>query len=513
MPIQTRSQHTGTAAEIGHKSKERIQKRGKSNKSSDKSSGNVQNQVVNTPKHQAMVTKMKDKIDHLKQKELERALTTEEKVELQNLEDTVAGVHSDVFQADQMDVVTSLPMTEEENYQATVQSVSRDPSIAQAPNELDATWNLMEPEQVQKKDLGSPQAAQKTVAAPNLEDQEKPQSARAQTITLTSEDNIEWEVPANPHQLQDEGLVGIETKVVGHMRMTSGYRYLVRYGDSKAWSLKFATFLPPTSNYIAEDSKDVVSKKNRILERIINATSRKNVPIEIMNQVKILGIYWNNKSGVGRGAEVDILKPGSPAYSRDTVRCHIYLDPSLYKDQANEWMITNLSGYSHETRTVVKQFLPGNSPNQRDRQFFNEAVRLEERFGRGFEHLLKIKGELLPLKEEPAAEETAATPTSGRNTRYARSKQPRRYNTRSQANNQQRYLDPQSPQVESSTLSISPSVQEIISEFHEFFTVSYGLPQGTKVPNMDKEMQGRYFEVLGGFLEARKRKPEGGGPF
>ncbi|OSS43184.1 hypothetical protein B5807_12165, partial [Epicoccum nigrum] len=62
---------------------------------------------------------------------------------------------------------------------------------------------------------------------------------------------------------------------------------------------------------------------------------------------------------------------------RPHTRCFVYLDPALY---ASTYDIENKTGYSHETRYMMKLLMEGNDDRQKSITFYNIAVRLENKF-------------------------------------------------------------------------------------------------------------------------------------
>jgi len=96
--------------------------------------------------------------------------------------------------------------------------------------------------------------------------------------------------------------------------------------------------------------------------------------------------------GVRHDTEVDVLYPDYPARQPHT-RCFIYLKPELYV----KYDLVNNTGYSHETRSIIKLCLEGNNDRQKSTTLYNLAVRLKNKFEEKW--MSGVPGRPKPLRE------------------------------------------------------------------------------------------------------------------
>jgi hypothetical protein len=210
------------------------------------------------------------------------------------------------------------------------------------------------------------------------------------TQRLVDDLGMAWDMDVN-NTCVDPSLQGQEKSAIGHIMRTSQARFCVTYG-SKARSARFESSLPHGSQY--QGSRDVTKRSNRIVEKIVNYHKEKkeSLPMDILSKVHILLVYWDSKMGVGHAAEVDVLAPHY-GQRRPHTRCFIYLDPALYKT----YDLENKTGYSHETRSIMKPLQEGNDDWQKSIAFHNIAVRLENKFEK--ECMVGVSGRPGPLRE------------------------------------------------------------------------------------------------------------------
>ena len=223
-----------------------------------------------------------------------------------------------------------------------------------------------------------------------MEEPAKPQVDRP-TKSLVDDLNMTWDVDVETQQ-NDSSLQDLDKKVFGHLCRYSTTRYCIRFGSAAAHSAKFESTLPPNSTY--GGSRDVTQRSNRIIEKIVqlHRDRKEQLPMEILSKVQILCVYWDSKTGLGHDAEIDVLDPGFQG-RRPNTRCFIYLDPKLYE----KYNLENKSGYSHETRSMMKLCVEGNDDWQKSITFHNIAVRLENNFEK---HCMQGKpGRPEPLRE------------------------------------------------------------------------------------------------------------------
>ncbi|KAF9729891.1 hypothetical protein PMIN01_11824 [Paraphaeosphaeria minitans] len=207
----------------------------------------------------------------------------------------------------------------------------------------------------------------------------KPEESRNHQInrptkSLVDDLNMTWDVDVET-QHNESSLRDLYRQVFGHLCRNSTTRYCVRFGSAAAYSAKFESTLPPNSTY--RGSRDVTQRSNRIVEKIVqlHRDKKEQLPMEILSKVQILCVYWDSKTGLGHEAEIDVLDPDFQG-RRPNTRCFIYLDPTLYA----KYNIENKSGYSHETRSIMKLCVEGNDDWQKSITFYNIAVRLENNF-------------------------------------------------------------------------------------------------------------------------------------
>ena len=194
------------------------------------------------------------------------------------------------------------------------------------------------------------------------------------TNRLVDDLDMAWDVNVNDTHVESS-LQNLSKEAFGHIMKKSQARYCVRYGSADAHSARFESALPDGSKY--NETRDVTQRSNRIVERIVQIHKDKKtaLPMNILSKVKILLVYWDSKVGVGHDAEVDVLAPDYPE-RRPHTRCFVYLDPALYAD----YNLDNNTGYSHETRSTMKQLMEGNDDRQKSITLHNIAVRLENKF-------------------------------------------------------------------------------------------------------------------------------------
>lgn len=211
------------------------------------------------------------------------------------------------------------------------------------------------------------------------------------TESLVDDLNMTWNVDVETQQ-NDSSLQDLDRQVFGHLSRHSTTRYCIRFGSAAAYSAKFESTLPPNSTY--RGNRDVTQRSNRIVEKIVqlHRDKKEQLPMEILSKVKILCVYWDSKTGLGHEAEIDVLDPDFQG-RRPNTRCFVYLDPNLYA----KYGIENKSGYSHETRSMIKLCVEGNDDWQKSITFYNIAVRLENNFEK---HCMQGK----PGRPEPLSE-------------------------------------------------------------------------------------------------------------
>jgi hypothetical protein len=211
------------------------------------------------------------------------------------------------------------------------------------------------------------------------------------TNRLVDDLDMAWDVNVNDTHVESS-LQNLSKEAFGHIMRNSQARYCVRYGSADARSARFESALPDGSKY--NETRDVTQGSNRIVERIVRIHREKKTPLpmKILSKVKILLVYWDSKEGVGHDAEVDVLAPDYPE-RRPHTRCFIYLDPALYAN----YNLENNTGYSHETRSTMKQLMEGNDDRQKSITLHNIAVRLENKFEEKW--MSGVPGRPEPLRE------------------------------------------------------------------------------------------------------------------
>ena len=216
--------------------------------------------------------------------------------------------------------------------------------------------------------------AQKSPSRDRKIKQEPLGESNMSTSRLVDNLNMAWDVSVNDTHVESS-LQNLSKEAFGHIMRNSQARYCVKYGSADARSARFESALPDGSTY--NETRDVTQRSNRIIERIvqIHRDNKTALPAHILSQVRILLVYWDSKVGVGHDAEVDVLHPDYPA-RRPHTRCFIYLKPELYA----KYDLVNNTGYSHETRSIIKLCLEGNNDRQKSTTLYNLAVRLENKF-------------------------------------------------------------------------------------------------------------------------------------
>ncbi|KAF7569463.1 hypothetical protein PtrM4_118780 [Pyrenophora tritici-repentis] len=232
--------------------------------------------------------------------------------------------------------------------------------------------------------------AQKSPSQKGEIKREHAEESKMPTQRLVDDLGMAWDVDVN-NTCVDPSLQGQEKSAIGHIMRTSQACFCVTYG-SKARSARFESSLPHGSQY--QGSRDVTKGSNRIVEKIVNfhKGNKEPLPMDILSKVHILLVYWDSKMGVGHAAEVDVLAPNY-GKKRPHTRCFIYLDPELYKT----YDLENKTGYSHETRSIMKPLQEGNDDWQKSIAFHNIAVRLENKFEK--ECMVGVPGRPGPLRE------------------------------------------------------------------------------------------------------------------
>lgn len=266
---------------------------------------------------------------------------------------------------------------------ASGQDATMQNATEQNATELNATANAPNPGTTHANAQESP-SEQGEIKREHAEESKMP------TQRLVDDLGMAWDVDVN-NTCVDPSLQGQEKSAIGHIMRTSQARFCVTYG-SKARSARFESSLPHGSQY--QGSRDVTKRSNRIVEKIVNHHKEKKeaLPMDILSKVHILLVYWDSKIGVGHAAEVDVLAPNY-GKRRPHTRCFIYLDPALYKT----YNLENKSGYSHETRSIMKPLQEGNDDWQKSIAFHNIAVRLENKFEK--ECMVGVSGRPGPLRE------------------------------------------------------------------------------------------------------------------
>lgn len=327
------------------------------------------------------------------------------------------------------------------------------------------------------------------------------------TKSLIDDLNMMWDVDVETQQ-NEPSLQDLDRQVFGHLSRHSVTRYCTRYGSAAAYSAKFESTLPPNSTY--RGSRDVTQRSNRIVEKIIqlHRDKKKQLPMEILSKVQILCVYWDSKTGLGHEAEIDVLDPDFQG-RRPNTRCFIYLDPALYAD----YNIENKSGYSHETRSIMKLCVEGNDDWQKSITFYNIAVRLENNFE---QHCMQGKpGRPEPLSElldervrgsrRSASRYVTIEPLSPRQ-KTSRQKTPRQQNLRQQTPRQQtpreqtpRQQTPmtvqlQTPPPESHSAQSNGKSEAYISmtpreKFHREFLELFGLGEDVTFEDLSEKQQ------------------------
>jgi len=233
--------------------------------------------------------------------------------------------------------------------------------------------------------------AQKSPSRDRKIKQEPLGESNMSTSRLVDNLNMAWDVSVNDTHVESS-LQNLSKEAFGHIMRNSQARYCVRYGSADARSARFESALPDGSTY--NETRDVTQRSNRIVERIvqIHKDRKEALPMNILSKVKILLVYWDSKVGVGHDAEVDVLAPGY-LERRPHTRCFIYLDPALYV----KYNLENKTGYSHETRSTIKQLMEGNDDRQKSTTLYNIAVRLENKFEEKW--MSGVPGRPEPLRE------------------------------------------------------------------------------------------------------------------
>jgi hypothetical protein len=318
---------------------------------------------------------------------------------------------------------------------------------------------------------------------------------------------LEYEVPISSAATTSE-IEGVQRKVIGHLRSGSRYKYLTQYGTDKGkgCSMKFESILPPGDNYDVNKGVDVVLSSNRIIEHILSyhRRSRLPLPMHILSEVKFISVYWDSKSGLGRAAEFDILNPAIPDCTSHT-RCYIYLNPDLYKEYAENWGITNLGGFSHETKTSIRYCLSGKNTYERDLLLLNSAKEKEAKFERYYvQEYTTIPPELQPVPLVPRPQILARRTAT----------QPNRYQGKVKT---ERSSDAARPWQHEETIPIStvsqgkPAIEgteEAIERFRKTFCLNFGIPQGKLVADFNESQQTVFMASLQRYLD--KRETDGG---
>lgn len=190
---------------------------------------------------------------------------------------------------------------------------------------------------------------------------------------VVDELGTEWNIDLGNTQSKS-WLQGLKSEVIGHIDKRPTFRYINRVGGLLGYSAIVDSQLPEGSKYTG--SIDVVSS-NRILEEILNIHRKKKQPIPsaFIKELNVLLVYWDNKDECGYAADVEVLDPEYGG-KRPITRCFIYLPVNLYKGYG----LKNTTGFSHETRSTVLNFLNGSDHKGRSITLHNIAVKLENDF-------------------------------------------------------------------------------------------------------------------------------------
>jgi hypothetical protein len=192
--------------------------------------------------------------------------------------------------------------------------------------------------------------------------------------TVVDELGTKWNI--DPVDTQSKSwLRGLQVEVIGHIEKRPTTRYVRRFGDEHGSSAIVDSQLPEDCIY--NGSRNAATVSNRILENILDFHRRRKEPIPstITQFLKVLVIYWDNKDECGYAADVEVLDPDYQG-KRPNTRCFIYLPKQVYK----EYGLENSTGFSHETRSTVLNFLNGNDHKGRSITLHNIAVKLENKF-------------------------------------------------------------------------------------------------------------------------------------
>jgi hypothetical protein len=201
-------------------------------------------------------------------------------------------------------------------------------------------------------------------------------TTEASEETLIDELGTEWNVNVANTQSKS-AFHDLDTEVIGHIVKRPAIQYVRRVGNKDACSAFLDSQLPQGSSY--KEERDVTQRSNRILENILqkHRDRKEPIPAKIRSALTVLLVYWDSKDQCGYGTDLEVLDPNYEG-RRPHTRCFIYLKPSLYVNA--DYNLDNKTGYSHETRSTVKQFLQGKDDWERSITLHNIAVTRENKF-------------------------------------------------------------------------------------------------------------------------------------
>jgi hypothetical protein len=215
-------------------------------------------------------------------------------------------------------------------------------------------------------------------------DEPKDEPKDPQILTERLEDDLDmsWNVEVVDKQVSPLLGKGHSEEAIGHLRKGLTTKYLIRRGNADAYTVVWENTLPAGSKY--KETRNVTQIGHRIIEQIVQAhkTAMTPLPMDILSKVKIILVYWDTKQGFGHSADVGVLDPTIEIERRVTIRCFTYLNPDLYIKEYPQ--IKNTSGFSHETRSLMKPFISGNGISGQLITLYNKAVRMENKYEEKF---------------------------------------------------------------------------------------------------------------------------------